>query len=87
MRVTWKKLLAMVGITRHLKHYATRHSTATAVLRKSGSIRHVGKVLGTSDKTASKYSKTQHREEIEVLDDVFSERVKEKIREVNQILQ
>ena len=27
-------------------------------------------------------SKTQHREEIEVLDDVFSERVKEKIREV-----
>ena len=82
VRVTWKKLLAMVGITRHLKHYATRHSTATAVLRKSGSIRHVGKVLGTSDKTASKYSKTQHREEIEVLDDVFSERVKEKIREV-----
>ena len=67
----------MVGITRRLKHYATRHSTATAVLRKSGNIKHVGKVLGTTDQTASKYATTHHREKIEVLDDVISKKVEQ----------
>ena len=82
VRVTWKKVLAMVGISRHLKHYATRHTVASSTLSERGNLKLVAKVLGTSVTTASKYAKLQHDEERNVLDEVFNKRVKEKIREV-----
>jgi|TARA_B100002003_G_scaffold141730_1_gene131113 site-specific recombinase XerD len=82
LRATWKKLLAMVGVTRHLKHYATRHTVASSTLTERGNLKLVAKVLGTSVETASKYAKLQHDEEREVLDDIFKKREKNKIREV-----
>ena len=61
----------MVGITRHLKVYATRHSVASAVLDKTGNLKIVAETLGTSVKTAAKYSKLKDDTVVETLDKIF----------------
>ena len=71
VRRTWDKLLKMVGITRHLKVYATRHSVASAVLDKTGNLKIVAETLGTSVKTAAKYSKLKDDTVVETLDKIF----------------
>ena len=62
---TWKKALLLAGIKRKLKHYATRHTHATQLLRATGNLKLVADTLGITIKQASKYSKTQHEDVIE----------------------
>jgi hypothetical protein len=77
VRRTWDKLLKMVGITRHLKVYATRHSVASAVLDKTGNLKIVAETLGTTVKTASKYSKLKDDTVVETLDKIFETKKEE----------
>ena len=62
---TWRKALLLAGIKRKLKHYATRHTHATQLLRATGNLKLVADTLGITIKQASKYSKTQHEDVIE----------------------
>ena len=49
---TWTKVLKLAGIKRKLKHYATRHTGATQLLRKTGNLKLVADTLGITIKTA-----------------------------------
>ena len=62
---TWKKVLGLAGIKRHLKHYALRHTHATQLLRSTGNLKLVADTLGITIKQASKYAKTMHSDVIE----------------------
>ncbi len=62
---TWKKVLLLAGVKRKLKHYATRHTHATLLLRKTGNLKLVADTLGITIKQASKYAKTIHSDVIE----------------------
>jgi len=54
----------LAGIKRKLKHYATRHTHATQLLRATGNLKLVADTLGITIKQASKYSKKQHEDVI-----------------------
>ena len=62
---TWKKVLGLAGIKRHLKHYSLRHTHATQLLRSTGNMKLVADTLGITIKQASKYTKTMHSDVIE----------------------
>lgn len=69
---TWTKVLKLAGIKRKLKHYATRHTGATQLLRKTGNLKLVADTLGITIKTASKYAKTMHSDVIEGKNKAFA---------------
>ena len=79
---TWKKILLLAGVTRKLKHYATRHTHATQLLRKTGNLKLVADTLGITIKQASKYSKTQHEDVIEGKNKAFKQQEKTKLKEI-----
>jgi len=79
---TWKKVLLLAGIKRKLKHYATRHTHATQLLRKTGNLKLVADTLGITIKQASKYSKTQHEDVIEGKNKAFKQQEKTKLKEI-----
>ena len=72
----------MVGIERHLKVYATRHTVASAVLDETGNIKMVAETLGTSVKTASKYAKLKDEAVVETLDKIYESKEDKGIRRV-----
>jgi integrase len=69
---TWNKVLLLAGVKRKLKHYATRHTGATQILRKTGNLKLVADTLGITIKQASKYAKTMHSDVIEGKNKAFS---------------
>ena len=73
---TWKKVLLLAGIKRKLKHYATRHTHATQLLRATGNLKLVADTLGITIKQASKYAKTQHEDVIEGKNKAFKQKEK-----------
>ena len=79
---TWKKVLLLAGIKRNLKHYATRHTHATQLLRATGNLKLVADTLGITIKQASKYAKTQHEDVIEGKNKAFKQKVKEPLKNI-----
>ena len=79
---TWKKVLLLAGIKRNLKHYATRHTHATQLLRATGNLKLVADTLGITIKQASKYAKTQHEDVIEGKNKAFKQKVKEPLTNI-----
>ncbi|MBL6848212.1 MAG: tyrosine-type recombinase/integrase, partial [Alphaproteobacteria bacterium] len=73
---TWKKVLLLAGVKRKLKHYATRHTHATQLLRATGNLKLVADTLGITIKQASKYAKTQHEDVIEGKNKAFKQKKK-----------
>jgi integrase len=73
---TWKKVLLLAGVKRKLKHYATRHTHATQLLRATGNLKLVADTLGITIKQASKYAKTQHEDVIEGKNKAFKQKEK-----------
>ncbi len=79
---TWKKVLLLAGVKRKLKHYATRHTHATLLLKKTGNLKLVADTLGITVKQASKYAKTQHEDVIEGKNKAFEIQVQPKLKEI-----
>jgi integrase len=76
VRATWKKLLSLCGVDRHLKHYATRHTLATYILNNGGNINQVMKVLGVSMNTAMTYAKLVPGSELQILNKIGEKKQK-----------
>jgi site-specific recombinase XerD len=72
----------LAGVKRKLKHYATRHTHATLLLKKTGNLKLVADTLGITVKQASKYAKTQHEDVIEGKNKAFEIQVQPKLKEI-----
>ena len=79
---TWKKVLGLAGVTRHLKHYSVRHTHATQLLRKTGNLKLVADTLGITIKQASKYAKTMHEDVIEGKNKAFKQTEKVALKKI-----
>ena len=79
---TWKKVLLLAGVKRKLKHYATRHTHATQLLRATGNLKLVADTLGITIKQASKYAKTQHEDVIEGKNKEFKQKEKVALKNI-----
>ena len=82
VRATWKKILALSGVGRWLKPYATRHSLATYILNNGGNINQVMKVLGVTMLTAMRYAKLVPGSELEILNKIGKEKGPRKLVQV-----
>lgn len=69
---TWKKVLKLAGIDRPMKNYATRHTHASLLLRKTGNLKAVADSLGITVKQASKYGKLLYDDVVEAKTRAFA---------------
>lgn len=75
---TWKKVLKLAGVDRPMKHYATRHTHASLIIRKTGNLKAVADSLGITVKQASKYGKLLYDDVVDAKTKAFAkERVPE----------
>ena len=82
VRATWKKILPMAGIDRHLKHYATRHTHLSIALATTQNIKTVSAIGGITEQTALGYAKLQEKEIQEALEKMDEVEEVKPLREV-----
>ncbi len=85
-RGTFKKILLMSGVDRHVKEYITRHTLGSNILNETGNLKLVAETLGVSIKTASRYAKLSNKQVVEGINKVFKKKERTKLKEVNSEL-
>ena len=67
-RKTWKELLRLAGIDRHLKLYTTRHTFASNYYINNNDVKGGAEALGTTVQTFNKYAKVLNDKVVEGID-------------------
>lgn len=83
VRTTWKKLLNLSGVNRHLKNYATRHTVGSIVIEQTSDPNAVAEILGVTVETALGYAKSSRGKIRRILEEIDSQKIREPLKAVN----